>query len=409
VMNFDSSGILDDCGILAVTFSTITNNSNNGDGGGIAMFSDPALGAGTSSSLTMDHSAIVGNLATGNGGGLSRLTEGHDNSSIDTSTFSNNHADLRGGAIFSSAFLSSYLGLHHVTIADNTAAVSGGGFTEDGLLGSIQTDKCILNDNQAPQGPDVEGTSFIFWSIITNIDDLHTQDNLDNSRVGAAFNARLGPLMFAGGPTQVRTLTPQPPTLPSPAIDFGPADGSGCSALEGQPTADQRNYGCPKNGSGGPIAIADVGAYEYDPAPTIFESENEPVMAKSSDTYTVVSNASYSNGKGVNLAANANGDFVTFPVGVVIDGTYNVKVRVKKGSNEGIFQLSRSATINGTYTPIGSPQDLFASTSSWVELNLSSTVALPQGQTFFKFTVTGKNLSSAGRQLFIDYVKLTKQ
>jgi hypothetical protein len=238
-------------------------------------------------------------------------------------------------------------------------------------------------------------------SIITNVDDLWTGNPID-SRVGPEFNARLGPLMFAGGPTQVRPLTPQPPTLPSPAIDFGPPDGSGCSGT------DQRNYGCPKIGSGGPTAIADVGAYEYDPGPTIFESENEPVMAKSSDTYTVVSNASYSGGKGVNLAADANGDFVTFPVGVVIDGTYNVKVRVKKGSNEGIFQLTRSNTINGTQTPVGSAQDLFASTSSWVELNLSSTVSLTQGQTFFKFAVSGKNTLSSGRQLFIDYVKLTK-
>ena len=98
--------------------------------------------------------------------------------------------------------------------------------------------------------------------------------------------------MFAGGPTQTRPLIPQAPPLPSPAIDFGPPDDTGAAT-------DQRNYGSPKNGSGGPTAIKDVGAYEFDPAPTILESENEPVLAKSSAAYSVVSNVSYSGGKGV--------------------------------------------------------------------------------------------------------------
>ncbi|HWA78632.1 MAG TPA: choice-of-anchor Q domain-containing protein [Polyangiaceae bacterium] len=399
VMNFDSSGIVNDAGNLFVSYSTISNNSNNGDGGGIAMFSAPDLGI--SSRILMDHSAVVGNFSNGNGGGLSRATEGHDNSRIENSTFTDNDAAQRGGGIFSWGTNSSYLALNHVTIAYNSAGVSGGGFTEDQAVGSIQTSKCILNDNMAPQGMDIEGTSFVEWSIITNLDELHTDFNIMNCRVGTAMNARLGALMFAGGPTQVLPLTPVAPPQPSPAIDFGdPADTA--------PVDDQRGYGRPKNGNGGSTAIMDVGAYEYDPAPTIFQSENEPMLAKSSDTYSVVSNASYSGGKGVNLASDANGDFVIFPVGVLVSGTYNVKVRVKKGSNEGIFQLSRSPSINGTQTAIGSTQDLYSSSNSWVELNLSSTVPLSAGQTYFKFAVTGKNASSTGRQLFIDYVKLTK-
>jgi len=403
VSNFNRRGIFNNVGVLTITSSTIANNWNDENGGGIAVFSDESGGSG-SGVIVMDKSTVVGNSAvSGNGGGIFRVSNGTDNTtSISNSTFSDNHADLRGGAIFSVAATgqAAYMALYHLTIAHNSAGNSGGGITEDfSAAPSIQCTSSIINDNSAPAAADVEGEFFTDWCIVTNVDDLYTGWH-DTSRVGAGFNARLGPLMYAGGPTQVFPLTPQPPPLPSPAIDFG-------SSTDGF-TVDQRGYVRPKNGNGGPTPLDDVGAYEYDPAATTFESENEPMLAKSSDAFTVVTGSSYSNGKGVNLASNASGDFVTFPIGVLVDGTYNVKVRVKKGTNEGIFKLTRSTTLGGAQTLIAQNQDLWATSNTWVELNLGNT-ALTSGQAFFTFTVTGQNTHSSSAQLFIDYVKLTKQ
>jgi len=65
-------------------------------------------------------------------------------------------------------------------------------------------------------------------------------------------------------------------------------------------------------------------------------------------------------------------------------------------------------SLNGTYSNIGAAQDMYASSNSWVSVNLGNYSISQTGPKYFKFTVTGKNNSSSSYQLFVDYIKLTK-
>jgi len=143
--------------------------------------------------------------------------------------------------------------------------------------------------------------------------------------------------------------------------------------------------------------------------PGFLETELLSVGAKSSDNHVVVTGSSYSGGKGTNLQSNATNDYVTYVTpSVTAAGTYRVDVQFKKGNNEGKVQLSMANSLNGTYSNIGAAQDMYASSNSWVSVNLGNYSISQTGPKYFKFTVTGKNNSSSSYQLFVDYIKLTK-
>ena len=140
-----------------------------------------------------------------------------------------------------------------------------------------------------------------------------------------------------------------------------------------------------------------------------FETESMPVTWSSGDTHVVVTSSSYHAGKGTNLIGSGTSSFVTYQTPSLAAGTYNVVVGAKKGSNAGKFQLSKAETSTGTFTTVGSPQDTYASTSTWTLFNIGSVTISSTGAKFFKLAVTGKNASSSGYQLFPDFLILTKQ
>ena len=128
----------------------------------------------------------------------------------------------------------------------------------------------------------------------------------------------------------------------------------------------------------------------------------------SGGSHQLVTNSSYSGGKGTEfIPVHNSGDAVTYQVPVGKTGTYTVRVGVQKGNNRGIFQLAISDSLNGTYSNLGTTQDLYTGSGSpIVELNLGNKTFSTTGQKFFRFTVTGKNGSSSGRLLFFDYIKM---
>jgi len=150
-----------------------------------------------------------------------------------------------------------------------------------------------------------------------------------------------------------------------------------------------------------------TGVYTISGGGTTYQAESLTVAANSSgDTVSNISEGGLSGGSGSQLAANAATDYVTYTVPGVTAGTYNVFIGVKKSSTEGIFQLATAAGTGGPYFDKGSPQDLYAASATYSEVSIGAVVFGSTGNKAFRFTVTGKNASSADFDLVIDYIRL---
>ena len=113
--------------------TTISNNVAKDDGGGIEAVVSTGMAY-----LDISHSAIIGNRAGGNGGGIIN----HGVARLSLVTVAGNAADS-GGGIFSAK--ESTTRLTHVTVAGNTADSGGGIYTQD--EGTIQLRFSIIAGN----------------------------------------------------------------------------------------------------------------------------------------------------------------------------------------------------------------------------------------------------------------------
>lgn len=134
-----------------------------------------------------------------------------------------------------------------------------------------------------------------------------------------------------------------------------------------------------------------------------YEAENLTVNAISGgDTRVKVADSNASGGYWDQLNDNALNDFIEYKVNVPASGTYNIKVRVKKGGDRGLCQLS----IDGMNQ--GAAFDEYASATAYTEFDLGNVTFTTPGDKLFRFKAAGKNASSLGYKLWTDYVKLTK-
>ena len=122
--------------------------------------------------------------------------------------------------------------------------------------------------------------------------------------------------------------------------------------------------------------------------------------AKSTDVHRVALDAGYSGGQGTILEGNANGDFVTYTVNVPQARTYNVRVRIKRLGNRGIWQFSSNGVNHGPTV------DGFGAASSFPEIDLGNLAFATSGNKSFRFQVTGRNPSSSNSWIALDYVRL---
>jgi len=106
--------------------------------------------------------------------------------------------------------------------------------------------------------------------------------------------------------------------------------------------------------------------------------------------------------------SNAVGDYVTFRIPNIPAGTYDVRVRYKKHPSRGKVQ-ALIGKIDGTLGNIGPVIDAYSSSPSYQEYNLGNWTASSTSDKQIRFKVTGKNSSSSGFTMNIDYVKLIKQ
>jgi F5/8 type C domain len=134
-----------------------------------------------------------------------------------------------------------------------------------------------------------------------------------------------------------------------------------------------------------------------------YETESLAVAATSGDLHRVALDANLSGGQGMILEGNAAGDFVTYTVNVPEARTYDIRVRVKKWNNRGIWQFS----VNGVNQ--GSPVDGFTSTPTYLEIDIGNVTFSTAGNKSFRVMITGKNASSTGFWTALDYIRLIPQ
>jgi hypothetical protein len=166
------------------------------------------------------------------------------------------------------------------------------------------------------------------------------------------------------------------------------------------------------------------GSYDIVPAHV---AETEDLSATTSGVpHSTVDNAGFSDWQGQQLSASAVNDSVTYTVPNLSAGTYQVYVGADAGPNRGTFQLAAGPS-GGGLTNIGSPQDTYAVSNLTQLLPMSltppTTLALwshrrteydcgtldvpATGSYDFQLTVVGKNASSSGYTLVLDYIRLS--
>lgn len=93
-------------------------------------------------------------------------------------------------------------------------------------------------------------------------------------------------------------------------------------------------------------------------------------------------------------------DYLQFKINVDTAGQYRLLAGVKKGNTRGIVKLS----VDGV--DVGAPVDHYSATIEFAEINYGIIQINVAGEKWFRFTVTGKNSSSTGMDMAIDYLKL---
>ena len=198
--------------VIAVTSSTISDNSAASSGGGIA---SPL------NTVTVTNSTISGNEAAGDGGGIRAAGVIAVNS-----TFSGNRA-LRGGGMLVDVGGAIVI---NSTITDNTATADGGGVFTSFSSGSITLRNSIVAGNSDAgngRSPDlfdlgnINAQSSLIGvnsSVVLNPAPVGLPDANGNviGTLLSPIDPKLGPLAFNGGPTQTHALLPG-----SPAINAG--------------------------------------------------------------------------------------------------------------------------------------------------------------------------------------------
>lgn len=378
---------------LNVADTTVEGNSSLESGGGVHVRASLPLRG----SFMCDRTTINGNTSADSGGGV--YFAGNQSSQVRDTTISGNSAVQGGGVAYASPDWSSgYFNLIQTTVAHNSASGSGGGLYTPPFSASYDPNvvlvASIVANNSAGASPDTDAhVHAITASLVGNTAgiDIHQGNASGENRYD--IDPLLDPVLRSwGGPTKVHRLLPG-----SVALDI-------VNQWETSSTTDQRGVKRPQLGSTNGDMF-DMGAYEE----SRLETETLQVASKTAAvTHTIVSNANYSNGQGTNLQSTANNQFVTYATpAATTGGTYNVVIGFKKGSSGGKFQVATSQALVGPYTNLAGAQDGFAGSSSWTSVNLGS-VSLPAlGTSFIRFSVTGT--SGAGRQIFPDFIQLTKQ
>ncbi|MBY6204052.1 IPTL-CTERM sorting domain-containing protein [Halomonas denitrificans] len=277
-------------GSLTLRDTTISGNSADNGGGGVAAFTrdvfggpvrngDPSRGLvrsggrrGTAererdrqrgsyysllSEVTVEHSTISGNDARF-GGGIAAAGRGTRGLLLLNSTVSGNSASDSGGAIdlygtgyyINRGISSMRLDATFATIASNTSTGPRGGNGVGGIRMNGYATADLRNSIVADNGYDISGFAYADSSLIED----DSQATIVGNNTLTGIDPQLGPLQDNGGPTET-----QRPDPASPVID------AANPAFASPPDFDQRGAGFPRVVGAAP----DMGAVEGELPPNI--------------------------------------------------------------------------------------------------------------------------------------------
>jgi hypothetical protein len=114
----------------------------------------------------------------------------------------------------------------------------------------------------------------------------------------------------------------------------------------------------------------------------------------------VFEDANMSAGLGHLFTPNTAGAWVNYTVAGLAPGTYDLRAGVKKQDTRGIYQLA----VGGT--DVGEPEDLYAPSDTYPEIDYGQIVVDDEGEVTFRFTHVGRNPDSAGSTLSLDFFRL---
>ena len=404
---------------LNVLASVIDGNRSAGKGGGISS-------EGSGASMLVAHSAIVNNAADNDGGGI-YLGGGWGTDIIASTTISGNTTSGVGGGILVrfAEGTNTYVHILTSTIANNTAAGTGGGIefqppqvgTHDvTVFSSIVAGNYTLSTT-------LEWNINAGWSAGGGIFNCvqgsfiyvapgHPRPTDMGSCTFDVRNPLLGALMPMGGAGDLPLL---PLLAGSPAIDGAIGDSGRDDQRNGwidnldpgQPAASTV-FDTLVDGDGDGTAVRDLGAYERNDR---WQTELLAVRAQGPASHSIVTiPGGYDRGAGTAYAAaSATNEFVTYALPVAEPGRYDVTIGVRQDADAGKFQVAVANDPAGPWTPLGGEQDGYAAVSAFASLGPFATplFAAP-GEKLVRFLVTGKNATSSGHRLYLDFIQAKK-
>ena len=244
-------GGISNSGTLTLTDTTVSDNDAD-EGGGLT---NALLG-----SATLTNATLLGNSATGLGGGLSNL----GSATLTNVTLSGNSAGSFGGGFYTSGSVT----VTNSTLSGNSAVQSGGGIYNDG---SVTLTNTVVAGNGAPTGSDLSLTGTTIFTGVNLFSQAGVGDAEDISNVPVAdvFAAlvtidpdgipgngdefQAGVLAGNGGPVQTIALRA---ALTNPALDAGDDGLDAVTDARGLARVDVP--GLANNGAN----ISDLGAFE---------------------------------------------------------------------------------------------------------------------------------------------------
>lgn len=113
--------------------------------------------------------------------------------------------------------------------------------------------------------------------------------------------------------------------------------------------------------------------------------------------------ASMSGGKGRMLKASAEGDYVDYTIEAPAAGVFRAALRMKRSPSSGSFRVS----VNGVEAR--KEHDLYASSPDYVTVDIGEVSFMAPGAQSFRLSVSGKDRSSSGYRLDLDYLELVSR
>jgi len=406
---------------LRVLNSLVDGNRNAAKGGGIA-----SEGAGAT--VLVAHSAIVNNASDNDGGGI-YLGGGWNTDFIKSSTISGNTTSGAGGGVLVRFVQSTttYVHIFNSTITNNVASGTGGGIefepppTEVGTAHDISVFSSIVAGNFS-LSTTLEWNINATWDRPTGVFNCVSGSFIyvapgyprPTDMGGCVFDVRnpfLGPLVPLGG---ADNLPLHPLLVGSPLIDAAPGDTS---------RDDQRNSWIADidppqptgwtvfdpfvDGDGDGAAARDLGAYERNDR---WQTELLAVRAQGPSTHTVVTiPGGYDRGAGTTYAATSGtNEFVTYALPISEAGRYEITVGGRTDADAGKFKIEIADDAAGPWTALGGELDGYEKPAAFALFGPFATTFASPGEKLVRFSVTGKNPSSTGFRLTLDFIRAKK-